>query len=188
MKVVGICGYKGSGKSVVAQYLAENYKFKRVNFKDALVAEVKERFPDLIKAMIDIMDKVAYDGVEHWTADRLIKDKPDLMRTLLQNYGTEVRRKDDADYWARQWTEKLKEVRGNIVTDDVRFYNELSALTEEDGILIRVVREDITEGGTHQSEKEQEKFIEDFTIVAKKGDLLGVYKQIDQIMHTIKAD
>jgi len=95
MMKIGICGYKGSGKSVVAQYLADEYKFKRVNFKDALVSEVKERFPDLIQTMIEVMDRVAYDGVEHWTYERLIKDKPPLMRTLLQNYGTEVRRKDD---------------------------------------------------------------------------------------------
>lgn len=188
MKIIGICGYKGSGKSEVAKYIAENYRFKRLNFKDSLVTEIKERFPDLLNVIVDTMDKTEYNGTDQWTVDKLFISKPRLVRALMQNYGTELRRKDDINYWAEKWTEKANEMGCNLVADDVRFFNELSAIVEKNGILIRVVREDITTGGEHASEKEQEKFIEDFTIVAKKGGLLDVYKQIDQIMETIKAD
>lgn len=188
--VVGLCGYKGSGKSEVAKYIAENYRFKRVNFKDALVEEMKERLPNTLQAIVDDINQFYPDlmGINDFTIDGLFRYKPPIMRALMQEYGTEVRRADNENYWADQWTTKVKELKGNIVTDDVRFFNELSALIELNGVLIRVVRDDITSGGEHQSEKEQEKFIEDFTIVAKKGDLAGVYKQVDQIIATIKAD
>ena len=186
--IIGLCGFKGSGKSEAAKYIAENYKFKRVNFKDALVEEVKERFPDLVLAIIHTMDKVAYDGTNAWTFESLVQKKPALMRALLQNYGTEVRRTDDKDYWVKQWIHKVKETKGNIVTDDVRFYNELSALTEENGVLIRIINTDVTSGGSHSSEKEQEKFIEDFTVTATSGDIASIHSQIDSIINHIKAD
>lgn len=188
--IIGICGHKGSGKSVVASYLAENHGFTRVNFKQALIDEMKEKFPDTLQAICDHFKDLCpdFDTEEPWTIDSLFVEKPSIMRELMQNHGTDVRRKDDPEYWVNQWLEKVKETKGNIVTDDVRFFNELSALGDMDGVLIRVVREDITTGGTHVSETEQEKFIEDFTIEAKKGDHKDVYRQIESILEDLKAD
>jgi hypothetical protein len=177
--IIGICGLKGSGKSEVAKYLAETHGFKRVNFKDALVGEMKERLPDTLASL---------SAVYSLTVDELFQVKPAVMRALMQNYGTEVRRKDDADHWVKQWQATVKETSGNIVVDDVRFFNELSAIVEADGVLIRIVRPDIKSSDTHQSETEQQKFIEDFTIEAEYGNLLSVHKQIEQILATIKAD
>lgn len=178
--IVGLCGFKGSGKSVVAKYLEENHGFKRVNFKDGLVAEMKERLPDTLAAISENQDGQSLD------IEQLFELKPPIMRALMQNYGTEVRRKDKDSYWVDKWLEKVKEVGGNIVTDDVRFFNELTAVTVKDGVLIRVKRDDITTGGTHASETEQESFVEHFTIDAVKGDHSGVYKQVEQIINTLK--
>lgn len=187
--VIGLCGYKGSGKSVVAKYLEENHGFKRVNFKDGLVAEMRERFPTLLKEIAysaSMLQQYETGIGESLTVDDMFELKPPLMRTLMQEYGTEVRRADKDSYWVDKWLEKVKEVGGNIVTDDVRFFNELSAITEQEGVLIRVKRDDIITGGTHASETEQEKFVEDFTIDAIKGDHSGVYKQVEQIINTLK--
>lgn len=104
----------------------------------------------------------------------------------MQNYGTEVRRGDNPDYWVERWKELVSETVGNIVTDDVRFFNELAAVGDKNGVLIRVTRDDITTGGEHLSEKEQEKFIEDFIIVGQPGSHNQVYKQVDDIITTIK--
>lgn len=175
--IIGLSGFKGSGKSVVAKYLEENHGFKRVNFKDALVAEMKECYPDTLKEL---------GSAYHMDVDKLFENKPAAMRALMQNHGTDIRRKDDPDYWVKQYLSKVELLRGNIVTDDVRFFNELSAITELNGVMIRVVRDDITTGGTHQSETEQIKFIEDFTVTGVKGEHETVYKQIEVIINTLK--
>lgn len=187
--VIGLCGYKGSGKSEVAKYIAENYKFKRLNFKDPLLKEVKEKFPDLLNAIIHMMDKTEYDGNNPWTVDRLFTSKPLLSRTLLQNYGTNVVRSLDEDHWVSIYLDSIDGMSGiNVVTDDVRFTNELDAIRSVGGILIRVVRDDITSGGTHISETEQESFEADFTIGARHGNLAGLFSQVDGIMNHISVD
>ena len=179
--IIGLAGYAGVGKSTVAEYLAKEHGFKRVNFKDALVAEMKERLPRTLEIMDNILNDL--DGI-----DVLFQRKPELMRALMQEYGTEVRRADNPNYWVDQWKAKVEEVGGNIVTDDVRFFNELSAVGDTDGVLIRVTRSDITTGGTHASETEQEKFIEDFTIEGVKGEHASLYKQVDSIINTLKSN
>ena len=95
--IIGLTGKKQNGKSTAAEHLSDKHNFVRINFKDALVAEIRERFPNLLEAIIEIMDRTDYDGMNPWTVDRLFKEKPPLMRALLQNYGTEVRRIDDSE-------------------------------------------------------------------------------------------
>lgn len=177
--VIGICGYKGSGKSAAAKYIAEAHKFKRINFKDALVIEMKERLPNTLASIAEVY---GYKG-----NDELFFFKPTIMRALMQEYGTEVRREDNQNYWVDKWKQSA-EFAGNIVADDVRFTNELDAVKELGGIIIRIVRDDIISGGTHSSETEQESFDADFNVVAKKGNLESVYHQLDSIMNHISAD
>lgn len=187
--VIGLCGFKCSGKSEVAKYISEVYGFKRLNFKDALVEEIKSGFPDLLDGIISVMDKTEYDGVNQWTIDRLFKDKPLLMRALMQNYGTEVRRKDDINYWTSKWDEAITySSETNFIADDVRFQNELDAIKKHNGILIRVMRSDILSGGGHSSEKEQAIFDADFNVLAARGNLESLYHQVDGIMAHISAD
>lgn len=187
--VIGLTGYKGSGKSTVAKYIADEYGFKRVNFKDGLVQEMKEKFPTLLEEIAysaSMLQQYETGIGESLTVDDMFELKPPLMRKLMQEYGTEVRRTDNVNYWVDKWKESVG--TGNIVTDDVRFKNEYDAVKELGGIIIRVVREDITHGGTHQSETEQESFVADFTIVGEVGSHDKIYAQIRQIIEHIKAD
>ena len=180
--VIGICGYARSGKSTIAEYLVKKHGFKKVGFKDALIADMKEKFPDLLRELSLIHDGDLDDLA--WLFD----NKPPLMRALMQNYGTNVCRNKDPDCWVKAWVKSVNISRANIVVDDVRFFNELSAIVEKDGILIRVKRPDITTGGTHQSEKEQTLFIEDFLIEAEKGAHEDVYEQVEEIIKVIKTN
>ena len=175
--IIGLCGYKGTGKTTVADHLVKEYGFKRVNFKDGLIAELCKNMPLVIQELMTLHNMTVQD---------LFNIKPPIMRALMQNYGTEVRRGDNPDYWVERWKELVSETVGNIVTDDVRFFNELAAVGDKNGVLIRVTRDDITTGGEHLSEKEQEKFIEDFIIVGQPGSHNQVYKQVDDIITTIK--
>ena len=176
---VGICGYKGSGKTVAANRLIKKHGFKSVNFKDALIEEIKERFPDLLKVLSKDYEM---------SVNKLFKEKPNAVRALLINYGTQVRRRDNESYWVDKWNKVVKGSKKDIVVDDVRFWNEVSALTELDYTLIRVMRDDITTGGTHQTETEMEYFIEDYLINGIAGSHVEINKAIDSIVKDLKAN
>lgn len=172
-------GPKGSGKTTAADYLVKEHGFNKVSFKDGLVEEMKERLPDTLEAL----------AINHdLTEDELFVLKPPVMRALMQNYGTEVRRGDDPNYWVKITKKKLKETKGPIVVDDVRFFNELSALTEMDAVFVRLTRDDVTVDTDHQSETEQQKFVEDFEIKREAGSHKALYKALDSILETIKSN
>jgi len=176
--IFGLCGLKGSGKTLVANYLNSEHGFRSVNMKDGLITEMKERLSDTLDAL-----------ASHYGADIdwLFQNKPFIMRELMQNYGTEVRRGDNPDYWVNQWIESIRD-GGNIVCDDIRFPNELSALRNEGGLLIRVKMPELKEDLAHESEQHQQDFDEDFLVVASKGDHNSLYGQIEDIIQTIKEN
>tara|TARA_R100001143_G_C3348643_1_gene128260 strand:- start:864 stop:1403 length:540 start_codon:yes stop_codon:yes gene_type:complete len=178
--IIGICGLKQSGKTTVAEYLRNDYGFDRLNFKDALIDEMKENFPDVLSELADVYN---------CKVDDLFLEKPPLVRYLLQNYGTEVRRKDDKDYWVRAYGKKIDSINSRrIATDDVRFLNEADAIKNAGGILIRVVNPDVVADDMHQSEIEGGEIEVDFTLVARTGNKKGLFKQMNKVLDTIKAD
>ena len=147
--IVGLVGFKRSGKSTVAKYLESKYGFYRHNFKDALIEEIKQNFPDLLEEIIE--DEIYHADMNETgeknniDIDWLFANKPPLIRALMQNYGTEVRRNEDINYWVNKWEIALRDMsqKGilpeDIVTDDVRFLNEAKVVNIWDGIIIRVI-------------------------------------------------
>lgn len=178
--IIGLIGFKQVGKSTAAKHL-EGRGFTRINMKDALVAELKQNFPDLIQAIIDIMEKEYWEG-KPWTFERLVAEKPPLFRALMQNYGTEVRRGDKDSYWTDRWIEAAGYEGDGIVVDDVRFKNEAEAVRSRGGILIRLVRPDVATGGTHASETEQLEIVADHTIDVMQGEHQKLYDALDNII------
>ncbi len=197
--IIGLIGFKQVGKSTAAKHLEEKHVFVRHNMKDALVAEIKQNFPDLL----DCISELTYGEWDIRRIDKnhqdLFQDKPPLMRALLQNYGTEVRRGDRDSYWTDQWvsvleTEKVTSGNGTVeigrvipkdtkvVTDDVRFKNEARVVKDNGGILIRLTRPDITTGGSHASETEQLEIEADYTIECQPGDHEHLYRELDRIV------
>lgn len=170
--IIALTGKKRSGKSMCAKWL-EDKGFKRINFKDALVAEVKQNFPDLLKVIGDDFD-----------------NKPPAVRALLQNYGTEVRRRDNKNYWTLKWLDQVDKYmdsskKCDIVVDDCRFLNEAKVVNDFNGIIIRVIRPGF-EGDNHSSETEQNNIEVDYTIEADNLDSL--YKQLEDIYENISRN
>jgi len=187
--IIGLTGFKQVGKSTAASHLETKHGFSRHNMKDALVAELRQNFPDLLQKLVELeypsrmfSDKVAQQKwIDQAWIDQLFLDKPPLMRALMQNYGTEVRRKDNPDYWVNQW-KKNSYANELIVVDDVRFENEGRAVRDRGGIIIQLTRPDIASGGTHASEQEALDIKADYTISVAKGDHEGLYRQLDTIV------
>lgn len=179
--IYAFTGKKQSGKSTASTYLESKISATRINFKDALLEEIEMNFPDLLQAMIDMMDKTQYDGWG-WTVDDLFREKPPIMRALLQNYGTEVRRGDEEDYWVERWKESVAEVEGDIIVDDVRFLNEAQAVKDLGGMVIKIERTDLIQTDSHSSETEMDLIIPDYTISVKTGQHDLLYRNLDFIL------
>lgn len=178
--IIGLIGLKQVGKTTAADHLVENQDFTKHNFKDALVAEIKQNFPDLLNEIYLQDSKEWNNGIPPTDKDHLFRTKPPLMRTLMQNYGTEVRRGDNPNYWIKQWRDKMPS--GDVVVDDVRFQNEADMVTTNGGILIRLERSDVEAGDMHASEVEQANIATKYTIEAAKGDFDSLYNQLDGII------
>lgn len=178
--IIGLCGLKQSGKTTAAAYLKQEHGFKRVNFKDSLIEEMKETLPDVLAYLAEMYK---------CSVDELFLEKPPLLRLLMQNYGTELRRKEKDDYWVERYLSNVSKMSGeHIATDDVRFMNEVNAIRNAGGVIVRVVNPDIQDGDSHQSEREQSEIVEDFTIYARRGKIAMLTKQINMVLDTIKAD
>jgi hypothetical protein len=80
------------------------------------------------------------EQVDPWWADRL--GIPHLTpRFILQQWGTEVCRKGfHDDIWIASLENKLRNSRDDVVISDCRFPNEIQAIKQSGGLVVRVVR------------------------------------------------
>jgi len=142
--IIGISGFQGSGKDTIADYLQNIYGFKRDSFaatlKDA-VAAVFGWDRELLEGRTT-ESRQWRETVDLWWADRL--NMPNLTpRLALQLWGTEVARKAfHDDIWIASLENKLNKAHNDIVITDVRFPNEIQAVRNAGGIVIRVKRGD----------------------------------------------
>lgn len=177
--IIGFKGYKQSGKTTAAKYLTSEHGFKKASFKDGLIAEMIDNLPDTLNALC-----LEYS----MQINELFEKKPHIMRTLMQNYGTDVRRKDNPNYWVDIWNTTVANLEGNVVVDDVRFENEADAVRLAGGIIVHIANVDLEQTDSHVSETEMSDIEADFTIECKTGDLDCIYKNIESILQDISAD
>ena len=113
--IIGVCGFIGSGKDTVADYLVNLHHFRRESFANTLKDAVSAVF-GWDRTMLEGRTKQAREWreqVDPWWAERL--DIPHLTpRWILQNWGTEVCR------------------RG--------FHDDIKSIKKAGGIVVRVVR------------------------------------------------
>lgn len=170
--IIALTGLKRSGKSTAAKHLETKYGFIRINFKDALLAELKQYFPDFLKA------EAEYHAC---TVDGLLERKPGHIRQLLQNFGTELRRSEDPNYWVEKWWDSLDHNK-NIVVDDCRFLNEAAMVKQAGGKIINIVRLGQESKDGHASETEMIKINHDYVIVADEGKPEQITSYLDAFM------
>lgn len=175
MTIIALIGMKQSGKSTASKYLQEKYGFKPHNFKDALIEEIKTYFPDFIKAECELYN---------CTPEELFEKKPGHIRQLMQNFGTELRRKQNPDYWVNKWWQNA-EYESKIVVDDCRFHNEANEIKVRNGIIIKIIRTGQENKDLHQSEQEFNQIIPDYTIEVATGEQIKLYEQLDKIYENI---
>jgi len=140
--IIGICGFIGSGKDTVADYLVNFHEFRRESFASTL--------KDAVGAVFG-WDRMLLEGrtaqarewreqVDPWWAERL--DMPTLTpRWVLQYWGTEVARKSfHDDIWIASLENKLRNSKDHVVISDCRFPNEILSIKNAGGKIVWVNR------------------------------------------------
>jgi hypothetical protein len=140
--IIGVCGFIGSGKDTIADYLTNFHGFRRESFANSLKDAVAHVF-GWDRTMLEGRTKQAREWreqVDPWWAQRL--NMPNLTpRWVLQYWGTEVcRRAFHDDIWIASLENKLRNSTDDIVISDCRFPNEIKSIKDAGGIVIRVVR------------------------------------------------
>ena len=140
--IIGICGLIGSGKDTIADYLQNIHQFRRESFAHTLKDAVASIFGwdrELIEGRTR-ESREWREQVDPWWAQRL--NMPNLTpRYVLQVWGTEVaRRSFHDDIWIASLENKLRKTTDDVVISDCRFPNEIKAIQNAGGIVIRVKR------------------------------------------------
>ena len=140
--IIGICGFIGSGKDTVADYVANLQEFRSESFAKTLKDALSAVF-GWDRTMLEGRTKEAREWreqVDPWWAERL--GMPTLTpRWVLQYWGTEVCRKAfHDDIWIASLENKLRSSKDNVVISDCRFPNEISSIRNSGGKIIWVQR------------------------------------------------
>ena len=145
--IIGVCGFIGSGKDTVADYLTNFHGYRRESFANSLKDAVSYVF-GWDRTMLEGRTKQAREWreqVDPWWAERL--NMPNLTpRWVLQFWGTEVCRKSfHDDIWIASLENKLRTSKDDIVISDCRFPNEIKSIKEAGGQIVWVQRGELPE-------------------------------------------
>lgn len=183
MKIIALAGKKLSGKTTICNYLKTSYpneNFITINFKDAMISEMRANLGETLTEIASVYGM---------TVDELFDKKPPVMRRLMQNYGTQIRRGDDDSYWVKKWRQSVLRSEDDciILVDDVRFFNEAMAVELLGGKVFTLRRYTDSskeklhadDGDSHVSEKELEFF--DFEEL-QYWDYETAYSEVDRVI------
>ncbi len=141
MNIIGISGKIGSGKSTLGEELgdlicAQGMKSRLASFGAEVKREASKRF------RFDIILAYSEEGKGQIVFHHDLPGGAMSVRRILQWWGTDVRRKEDPDYWVKklgQSFDALPETEGKvIIIDDIRLPNEAEFVRERAGFLVRV--------------------------------------------------
>lgn len=145
MKLVGIVGFAGSGKSTVADILVNDHSFNSISFADGVKDATSAIFGwprDLLEG--DTAESREFRETEnpYWTEKFGYSVTP---RKMMQIMGTEAGRQCfHPDIWIHRTFNVINAWSAigidRVVIPDVRFGNEIEEITNQSGILIRVRR------------------------------------------------
>lgn len=165
MKIIGISGRKGSGKSAVSAQLSES-GYQRISFADFLKETCSALSGLTLESMYDVTSKEEPFEVPFIWDEKVCSRLSEIAeikipfegerllwsrREMFQFIGTDVLRNLDPDIHIKKTKERLLTVEKCYV-DDVRFPNEKYLIEEMGGITVYIVRPNNYPYSNHPSE------------------------------------
>ena len=178
--IIGVTGYKRSGKNTVADVLAIDYDFTLLSF-----AEPVYQMVFALNAFITPGARRVQSLVEEFGWD-LAKETFPEVRRQLQAMGTECGRDLlGASIWIDTWEKSLPaESNRRIVVPDVRFPNEAERIRGLGGLIWRVTRPGTAPDG-HRSEVDLDRIVPD-AVLTNTGSIEDLHTLARQQMETIE--
>lgn len=164
MTLIGLAGFKGTGKSTIASHLVERHGFVRLPLAQIL--------KDMLRTFGLSEAQIAGDLKEEPDNGILLGKTP---RWAMQSLGTEWGRECiGQQVWVSAWWNKAQpilDLGGRVVCDDVRFLNEFEFINSKDGHVVEVIRPGYG-GSDHASEQLPFEPVNSITNYSTEGYLL----------------
>ena len=131
--IIGLCGFAGSGKGTLADFLVENHNFRKISFATKLkdVASVMFGWDrDLLEGITDESRAWREEVDEYWSNELEQEVTP---RIVLQLFGTDcVRNNLHNNIWVSIVKKTLIDNPDvNWVIPDIRFPNEVDVIQQQ---------------------------------------------------------
>jgi hypothetical protein len=172
--IIGLAGAKQSGKTLLANLLADRYGLQHFSF----AAPIREFVASLLGGTLDQLE-VEKEVPIAW----LNGVTP---RHMMQTLGTEWgRRMIDQDIWLRLCMRKAV-ASGRCVVSDVRFPNEAKAIRELGGSVIRLNRWSQRPEDRHISERPLEPELIDFELANDTDSPQALLRAVEVLLPELR--
>lgn len=158
--LIGLVGAKRAGKDAFAEALVRSHGYRRLAFADRLKAVALAADPYVVRDGETMRLRVAV-SVFGWEGAKEIPD----VRRFLQRLGVGVRDHVGSSAWVEPvlWDAHVSRLGGYgslgewvpgtpVVVTDVRFPNEVDAIRNAGGVIVKIVRPGLTADDAHVSE------------------------------------
>lgn len=177
MRIIGLTGLAGSGKTTVAHYLEHHCGYERM------------KFASILKGMLRVLGltEEEIEGSKKELPCELLggKSPRHAMITLGTEWGRNL---IDSDLWVRAAMKGLESTHKDMddqrfVFDDVRFPNEAQAIKDRGGVIWRIERPSRSWMGhvSHESEAGQSRLEAD-SILFNTGSKLDLPRAVLDIL------
>lgn len=189
MVLIGFLASKNSGKTTVANYLIDNYQFVEFSFANCLKRACQELFLFTNEQVFGTQEQ---------------KEAPDSRwfgcspRKMLQFVGTDLLRenlnkimpglgKDIFIHHFKLWY--LKELKNNpdlnVVISDVRFQNEIDAIQQLGGKVVKIIRPNIVADDQHSSEIELQTITNYDYLIENNSTIEDLYFSLEKCLNVL---